>query len=35
LQPHWVLQIGVVCCGIFFIGISLVVVVDVLNTIVL
>jgi hypothetical protein len=34
LQPHWFLQIGVVLCGIFFIGISLVVVADILNTIV-
>ncbi len=33
LQPHWLLQIGVVLCGLFFIGISLVVIVDVLNTI--
>ena len=35
LQPHLVLQIGVLCCGIFFIGISMVVMADVLNTIVL
>jgi hypothetical protein len=34
LQPHWFLQIGVVLCGIFFIGISFVVVADILNTIV-
>jgi hypothetical protein len=33
LQPHWVLQIGVVLCGIFFIGISAVVAVDLLHTI--
>ena len=33
LQPHWLLQIGTVLCGIFFIGISLVVTVDVINTI--
>jgi hypothetical protein len=33
LQPHWLLQIGVVLCGVFFIGISLVVVADVLSTI--
>ena len=26
LQPHWFLQIGVVLCGIFFLGISVVVV---------
>jgi hypothetical protein len=32
LQPHWLLQIGVVLCGIFFIGISVVVMVDVVNT---
>ncbi|MBI3836722.1 MAG: Nramp family divalent metal transporter [Planctomycetia bacterium] len=32
LQPHWLLQIGVVLCGIFFIGISVVVIVDVVNT---
>ncbi len=25
LQPHWALQLGVVCCGVFFIGISVVV----------
>jgi hypothetical protein len=35
LRPHPVLQIGVVCCGLFFIGISLVVIVDVINTIAL
>jgi hypothetical protein len=35
LQPHWLLQIGVLCCGIFFIGISMVVIVDVVNTIAL
>jgi len=32
LQPHWLLQIGVVLCGIFFIGISVVVMVDVVKT---
>jgi hypothetical protein len=35
LQPHLVLQLGVLCCGIFFIGISMVVMADVLRTIVL
>ena len=33
LKPHWLLQLGVLCCGLFFIGISLIVVVDVINTI--
>jgi hypothetical protein len=33
LQPHWAMQIGVVLCGLFFIGISLVVMVDLWNTI--
>jgi hypothetical protein len=33
LRPHWLLQIGVVLCGLFFIGISLVVMVDLWNTI--
>ena len=33
LRPHWILQIGVIFCGIFFIGISLIVIVDVWNTI--
>jgi hypothetical protein len=33
LQPHWVLQIGVVLCGIFFIGISAVVAADLVRTI--
>ncbi|MEX0677484.1 MAG: Nramp family divalent metal transporter [Pirellulales bacterium] len=32
LRPHWLMQIGVVLCGIFFIGISLVVMVDLWNT---
>lgn len=32
LQPNLLLQIGVVCCGVFFIGISLIVVADVLAT---
>jgi hypothetical protein len=32
LRPHWVLQIGVFLCGLFFIGISLVVIVDLWNT---
>ena len=32
LQPNWFLQIGVLCCGIFFIGISLIVVADLLAT---
>ncbi len=35
LQPHLVLQLGVLCCGIFFIGISMVVMADVLRTIAL
>jgi hypothetical protein len=35
LQPHPLLQVGVLLCGIFFIGISMVVIVDVINTIVL
>jgi hypothetical protein len=30
LQPHWVLQVGVALTGVFFIGISLVVVTDVI-----
>ena len=34
LQPNLLLQIGVVCCGVFFIGISMVVMADVLRTIV-
>jgi hypothetical protein len=33
LQPHWVLQVGVVLCGVFFIGISLVVAADLIRTI--
>ena len=33
LQPHWVLQIGVLLCGIFFIGISLVVMAELINTV--
>jgi hypothetical protein len=33
LRPHWIMQIGVVLCGLFFIGISLVVMVDLWNTI--
>ncbi len=33
LQPHWLLQIGVLLCGVFFIGISMIVMADVLATI--
>ena len=33
LQPHWLLQIGTLLCGVFFIGISLVVVADVIAAI--
>jgi hypothetical protein len=32
LRPHWLLQIGVLLCGFFFIGISMVVMVDLWNT---
>jgi hypothetical protein len=32
LRPHWLMQIGVVLCGLFFIGISMVVMVDLWNT---
>jgi hypothetical protein len=32
LRPHWLLEIGTLLCGIFFIGISLVVMVDLWNT---
>lgn len=32
LRPHWLMQIGVVLCGMFFIGISLIVMVDLWNT---
>jgi hypothetical protein len=31
LQPHWLLQTGVVCCAIFFVGISGVVLYDLLR----
>jgi hypothetical protein len=33
LQPHWLLQIGVVLCGLFFIGISTIVAADLARTI--
>jgi len=32
LRPHWLLEIGTLLCGLFFIGISLVVMVDLWNT---
>jgi hypothetical protein len=31
LQPHWLLQTGVVCCAVFFLGISGVVLYDLLR----
>ena len=33
LQPHWLLQVGVLLCGIFFIGISTIVAADLARTI--